>query len=207
MNAPRFAAIVLAAGLSTRMASFKPLLPLGETTVIEHALAMFHDTGVDVHLVVGHRQEEVRAAVGRHAVTVIPNPEYEKGMFSSVQAGVKNLPSGYAAFFLLPADIPLVRPATIAAIINAGHENPGKIIYPVYHGKRGHPPLIPAGLIPEILAWGGDGGLQAVLRRYRPISREVPVDDEFVLRDIDTPDAYEDLVAWLGLHPHENKIS
>ena len=205
MKAPRFAAIVLAAGLSTRMPSFKPLLPLGGKNVIEHALATFQETGVDVYLVVGHRQQEVRDAVSRQAVTVVPNPDYEKGMLSSVQAGVRNLPPEYAAFFLLPADIPLISPSTITALREAGRENPGKVIYPVYHGKRGHPPLVPANLIPEILAWESDGGLQAVLHRHTAIAYEVPVNDEFTLRDIDTQEAYQNLVTWLESHPDEKK--
>jgi molybdenum cofactor cytidylyltransferase len=201
MNTPRVAALILAAGLSTRMKDFKPLLPLGETTVIDHALATFRVPGVDSYLVVGHRREEVRAAVSQPDVSIIPNPDYQKGMFSSVQAGVRNLRPCYPAFFLLPGDIPMVSPATIAIILDAGRENPGGIIYPVFEDKRGHPPLIPAGLIPEILTWDRGGGLKAVLRRHESRARDVPVADAFILRDINTPEDYEALVAWQKSHP------
>ena len=201
MKEPRFTAIVLAAGLSTRMKDFKPLLPLGETTVVDHALATFRVPDVDTYLVVGHRQAEVQSAVARPDVSIVPNPDCQKGMFSSVQAGVRRLRAGYTAFFLLPADIPLVSPATITALMDAARQSPGAILYPVYQGKRGHPPLIPAELISDILAWNQEGGLQAVLRRHESLALDVPVDDEAILRDIDTMEDYEALVAWQKSHP------
>jgi molybdenum cofactor cytidylyltransferase len=194
MTTSRFAAVVLAAGLSTRMKQFKPLLPLGETTVAGHVVSTFRDLGVDVYLVAGHRYEKIRASIKRPDVTIIYNPDYEKGMLSSVQTGIRNLKSGYQAFFLLPVDIPLVKPSSITQIMQAGVFHLGNIIYPAFQGKRGHPPLIPCALIPEILQWDKEGGLKSFFEKQNTDSCMLPVEDEFVLLDIDTPEDYENLL-------------
>jgi molybdenum cofactor cytidylyltransferase len=115
-------------------------------------------------------------------------------MFSSVQAGISRLSPDYQAFFILPVDIPLVKPSTIRRLLIAAEENPGKIIYPVFGGKRGHPPLVPAALAPDILGWEKGGGLKAVLRAYEKLALEVPVADSNILFDIDTPGDYAALL-------------
>ncbi len=190
----RYAALVLAGGLSTRMKQFKPLLPLGEGTVIDHVIDTFFKTGVDVFLVAGYRHVDIVAAVKNPAVTIVRNAEYERGMFSSVQAGVRALPPGYQAFFILPVDIPLVRRGTIRRLMEAAGENPGRIIYPVFGGRRGHPPLIPAELAGDIAGWNENGTLKAVLESKESLALPVPVGDSFILFDIDTPEDYQELL-------------
>jgi len=115
-------------------------------------------------------------------------------MFSSVQAGIRRLNAEYEAFFISPVDIPLVSPATIRRLTEAGEENPGKIVYPVFGEKRGHPPLIPAALAPAILGWEKGGGLKAVLKSKESLAREITVPDSFILFDIDTPEDYAALL-------------
>jgi CTP:molybdopterin cytidylyltransferase MocA len=194
MNSGRFAAVILAAGLSTRMKEFKPLLLLGNATVTDHVTGTFIKSGIAVYLVTGYRGEELKAGIKKHEITIINNPDYEKGMLSSVQAGVRQMPPGYQAFFVLPVDIPLVKPETIKQLMDTGDENPGKIIYPVYNGERGHPPLIPSRLIPEILAWNKDGGLKAILDLHADLAEDLPVKDKFILFDIDTREDYKELL-------------
>ena len=175
------------------MKQLKPLLPLGDATVTDFIVSTFRSTGIDVFLVVGHRQEEVKAGIKRHGITIIYNQDYAKGMFSSVRAGVRELGRNYQAFFLLPVDIPMVRATTIKQIMNAGLKNPENIIYPLYKGKRGHPPLIPTGLIPGIIKWEQEGGLKTFLKSHEDIALDVPVNDRFILFDIDTPEDYKAL--------------
>jgi molybdenum cofactor cytidylyltransferase len=189
-----YAAIVLAGGLSTRMQRFKPLLPLGDATVTDYVIATFLDCGVEVFLVVGHRRKEVAAVIKKRDITIISNPDYEKGMFSSIQAGVRRLPPGCPAFFMLPVDIPLVRPSTIRSLMAAAEKTPEDIIYPVFNGRRGHPPLIPSGLVPAILGWGKEGGLKAVLESRERLAKEVLVADGNILFDIDMPGDYASLL-------------
>jgi molybdenum cofactor cytidylyltransferase len=190
----RYAAIILAGGLSSRMKQFKPLLLLDGETVTDHIINTFLSIRADVFLVVGYRHDDIETSIKKHDITVVYNRNYKQGMFSSAQAGIRHLQTGYQAFFILPVDIPLVRPATIRHLIDTAEENPDNIIYPVFGGKRGHPPLIPSSLIPAILGWEKKGGLKAVLKSEEKSAREVPVPDSFILFDIDTPDDYAALL-------------
>ncbi len=189
-----YAAIILAGGLSTRMKQFKPLLPLGQATVTDHVVATFLSAGTDVFLVAGYRHDDIKAGIKKRDITVVYNPDYEQGMFSSIQAGIKYLQSIYQAFFINPVDIPLVRPETVKQLMAVSTEHPGKIIYPVFKGKRGHPPLIPYKLAPIILGWGKEGGLKAVLDSQEKLAFDVTVPDSNILFDIDTPADYAALL-------------
>jgi molybdenum cofactor cytidylyltransferase len=193
MSDARFAVVILAAGFSSRMKQLKPLLPLGDATVTDVAVSTFQNLGVEVFLVVGNRKEEVISGINSCGITIISNPDFEKGMLSSIQAGIKELQKEYQGFFILPVDIPLVEAATIKKIMDAGIAHPQSIIYPAFTGKRGHPPLIPSGLVPEILAWKQDGGLKAYLKSKEKFAINIPVEDSFILFDIDTPEDYKKL--------------
>jgi HD superfamily phosphohydrolase YqeK len=94
----------------------------------------------------------------------------------------------------MPVDIPLVRPATIARLLAESENNPVTIIYPFFDGRRGHPPLIPASLIPSIVNFTGDGGLKAVLTAYADRSLDVIVPDSNILFDVDTAEDYRELL-------------
>lgn len=177
----RFGAVILAAGFSSRMGDFKPLMDLGGMSVLERCVRLFRDAGIGrVLAVTGHRASEVEAEAGRLGVPTVHNEDYEHGMFSSVCAAAPAM-SGHDAFFLLPVDIPLVRPAAIVALLDAYD---GRVAFPVFGGERGHPPLIPASLIPAILGHDGRGGLKALLEAQP--SLDVPVWDRGVLLDADT---------------------
>jgi molybdenum cofactor cytidylyltransferase len=190
----RYAAIVLAGGLSTRMKQFKPLLPLGGETITDRVIDLFLSEGVDVFLVAGYRHDDIAAGIKKRDITIVYNPDYEQGMFSSVQAGIRRLNAGYEAFFVSPVDIPLVSPATIRRLTEAAAENPGRIIYPVSGAKRGHPTLIPSALAPAILEWEKGGGLKAALKSRDSLAVEIVVPDSFILFDIDTPEDYQELL-------------
>ncbi len=190
----RIAALILAAGSSSRMGSFKPLLPLGRSTCIEEAIARFRRAGIaDVRVVIGHRSEELKPVLERIGVRWVFNPEHEKGMFSSVLAGVRSFESSVEAFFLLPADIPLVSPRTVRALLEACEAHGPGIVYPRFEGKRGHPPLIPASFLEGELPADVPGGLRAVLARHEEAAVDVDVIDEAVLLDCDTPEDYRSL--------------
>ncbi|MDF2840738.1 MAG: mobA 1, partial [Clostridia bacterium] len=88
----KIAAIVLAAGYSSRMGELKPLLPLGDKTVIEKVIDAFRKAGIDdVRVVVGYEAQRLMPLLEKRKVQIIQNIEFEKGMFSSVQAGIKSL--------------------------------------------------------------------------------------------------------------------
>jgi molybdenum cofactor cytidylyltransferase len=185
------AAIVLAGGFSKRMGRFKPLLPLGDHRTIERVVRLFQDAGIeDILVVVGHRGAEIRRAVAAMNVVCVENPDYPEGMFTSVLAGVRSLPVHCRAFFIHPADIPMVRWQTARRLAVFCKESPAAVIYPTFDGQRGHPTLIRSSLGPQILEWHGTGGLRSLLQRHDARSLELPVADQFVLLDLDTPGDY-----------------
>ena len=188
------AAVILAAGFSNRIEQFKPLLSLGGETITDRVIATFRQNDVEVYLVTGNRGDELTAGIDTRNVSIVDNPDYRQGMFSSVQAGVRSLAPGYDAFFIMPVDIPLVRPFTIRRLLVASEEHPDRIIYPAFRGMRGHPPLIPVKLAPAVEAWNEDGGLRAVLDAHESLSLEVSVADGNILLDIDTADDYRMLL-------------
>jgi len=190
-DSDHLAALVLAAGYSSRMGAFKPLLPLGGSTVIERAVSSFLRAGVrDVRVVVGHKAEALEPVLARLGVSTILNAAYQTGMYSSVVAGVNSLDAQTTAFFVLPVDTPLVKPRTVRALSQAFRAARSGIIYPCFQQQRGHPPLISASYIREILAWARPGGLRALLQEHRDASLDVEVPDQGILLDVDTPEDY-----------------
>jgi molybdenum cofactor cytidylyltransferase len=190
----RYAAIILAGGFSSRMRRFKALLPLDKATITDHVIAIFQNSGIEVFLVVGHRREEIKQGITARNITIVDNHDYRKGMFSSVQAGIRLLSKGHQAFFILPVDIPLVREATVKCLVDAAGKHPENIIYPVFRGKRGHPPVIPSSLISAILGWNGEEGLKGALKSLDRLALEIPVADSNILFDVDTPADYQELL-------------
>lgn len=192
------AAVILAAGQSVRMGRFKPLLPLGNTPVIARVVKLFLGAGIDnVVVVTGHRATEIHEMVTPLKINCVENPAYRQGMFTSVQTGLRHLPHGCAAFFIHPVDIPLVRRHTIEGMTTAFLSASAAIIYPTFDERRGHPTLIRSDLVPAILAWHGRGGLRAFLQGHDDESLELPVVDEAILLDMDTPQAYRRMAARL----------
>lgn len=193
---PDLAAVILAAGQSARMGRFKPLLPLGKGTIIGRVVDLFQQGGIsDIRVVVGHRAEDLKPLVGRLGAEAILNKKHLDGMFSSVLTGVAGLPIETRAFFILPVDIPLVRPATLERMLEAHRRRPDHIIHPCFQANRGHPPLIPTKYIPDIIASTGEGGLRAVLDRLRPSAVNLEVPDEHILLDLDRPEDYERILS------------
>lgn len=185
------AAVVPAAGLSSRMEQYKPLLTIGNETIADRVISLFTGHKIDVYLVVGWQKEKLIAGLKHKDIRIIENPEFHDGMFTSIKAGAGSLGSDYQGFFVLPVDIPLVRPFTIRCLLKKFREQPDRIIYPVFNGLRGHPPLIPASIIPDILEWDAKGYLKAVLEKHESISLEITVPDMYILSDLDTYHDYE----------------
>lgn len=194
MKTNRYAAIVLAAGFSSRMHQFKPLLSLGNETIADHLMATFLWDGVDVYLVVGYRQDELRSGIRTRGINIVENPDYRQGMFTSIQAGILALKSDYKGAFIAPVDIPLVNSETIQILLKAAEENPGKVIHPTFQRDRGHPPLVPEELFPVITKYAQESNLKFVFHFYEDLEFEVEVEDCNILFDIDSPADYQELL-------------
>jgi molybdenum cofactor cytidylyltransferase len=182
-------AVVLAAGSSTRMGEAKALLRTRDGGRFVDAIVATARAGGcgGVVVVVGPPHgEAIRGAlpVGAGAAW---NPKPERGMLSSVQAGLAALPSGASAALVWPVDIPYVAAATVRAILDAA---PGRIVVPV-HGKRGgHPLRIPRRWFGEVAALDPERGLKALLDAHAAEVERLAVADKAVLVDVDTPEDY-----------------
>jgi molybdenum cofactor cytidylyltransferase len=195
-NGSRLAAIVLAAGYSSRMLNFKPLLPIAGCTALECCIYLFRSAGIrEVIAVLGHRADELRPLAEQAGARPILNPHFERGMFSSIAEGCRALPAWVEAAFLLPADIPLLRPATVRQLAAAWTERPTGIVYPVFDRRRGHPPLIARDILAEMLHPGAQGPLSSLLSCHESSAIDQPVADEAIHLDMDTPADYDTLLT------------
>jgi molybdenum cofactor cytidylyltransferase len=185
------AAIILAAGKSERMGRPKALLYFQGRTFLERILHTISQSHIEhTVIVVGHHRNEIEKAV---AAPLIFNPNYEQGMSTSVQAGLRALPPNASAAAVFLVDHPLIEPGTINDLIGA--LKPGCIVLPVYKGRRGHPVVFAAELFKEILELSPHEGLNMVVRRDPGRVIEVQAASSGVLNDIDTPEQFAKLLA------------
>ena len=186
------AAVVLAAGASSRMGEPKPLVRLGDRPLLAHVLDGLRRSGVgDTILVLGDSADRVRAELPTEGARVVENPAFRDGMSTSLRKGLAALPPEAAAFFVVLADEPFVRPGTYDALIAAREATGARILVPTYHGVRGNPVLLDRSLAPEADTITGDRGCRELHQRHPNDTVEVPVDDPGVLLDLDTPEQVE----------------
>lgn len=201
--------LILTAGLSSRMGGFKPLMQLEGKTMIEHSIDSMLDAGVDVVTVVlGYRAKEVAALIESRYdssfVKLAYNTEYDKtDMLASVKIGIRSLPA-CDAFFLLPGDMPAVGKKTFCALSAVMMQTNALVVFPTIDGHRKHPPLISGAFMESILAFEGEGGLQAIWRQYDKEMASVPVEDTGCQIDADTMEDYSRLVQYMQNKKKEN---
>lgn len=196
---PICAAIVLAAGASTRMAPHHKLLIKDRSgrPMIERTVANVLASGArPIIVVTGARDAEIRAALAGKPVTFIHAADHAEGLAASLRAGVRALPSNTAAALVVLGDMPLVPGRVLDRLIAAHAPLEGRsIIVPTYKGRSGNPILWDAGLFPEILSLTGDQGARKLLARHAEQMAEVEVADEGILRDFDTVESLATLPA------------
>ncbi|MBR5641788.1 MAG: nucleotidyltransferase family protein [Firmicutes bacterium] len=198
----RFVAVVPAAGLSSRMGSFKPLMDLNGKALICRTLNSLRAGGAEkICVVTGHRAEELEAAIAAPDVCFVRNPDYAStGMLESVQLGLKAIfpelsegrrntaePTSYGAIFILPGDIPLVCPETMQALKSAA-KGGAQIVRPSHNGRAGHPVLLSQKTAYELLSYTGPDGLRGFLKGHLPETIFVETDDSAIHADADTPE-------------------
>jgi CTP:molybdopterin cytidylyltransferase MocA len=185
-------AVVLAAGASTRMGEAKALLRLADGRRFVDAIAATAraaGTGGVLVVVGPPHGATIRAGLPPGAGAAW-NPQPERGMLSSVQAGLAALPGGASAALIWPVDIPFVRAATVRAILDAA---PGRIVVPVHNKRGGHPLRVPRRFFGEIAALersAPERGLKALLDAHAGEVERLAVADRAVLVDVDTPEDY-----------------
>ncbi len=186
-----YGALILAAGLSTRMVENKVLLPWrGGQPIVSHIAAKYLRAGVrEVLVVTGRDAERVAVALSPLDAQTIHNPDYATGeMLSSLKVGLGGLPAGLEAVFIQPADMPCVPVAAIERLM-AEHE-PGWNVAPRYAGRRGHPVLLDRAHWSRMLGLPAGAAPRDGLRRVKLVE----VADAGVLLDMDTRGTYEALL-------------
>jgi molybdenum cofactor cytidylyltransferase len=188
---PKVAALILAAGLSSRFGDgHKLLVDLDGKSVLRHVVDHAKASSASpVLLVTGHRADEVRATAGTN-ITVVHNPAYTEGLASSLRAGLSALPQGLDGVIVCLGDMPDVSTTTFEALIAAFNPVEGRAIcVPVIDGKRGNPTLWGLQFLPELMRLDGDRGARSLFGQHAEWVCEVPVDDPGILHDYDTPAA------------------
>ena len=200
MRKQKCGVIIIAAGYSSRMDGFKPLLKFGRQTAVERVVALYQQAGVDqIILVLGHREDEIRPYFDNQPLDVVVNENFAEGMYTSIITGVAHLNDEIEAFFIHPVDIPLVKRETVKELIAAPQQLSKGIIYPSFLGERGHPPLIDKKYRSAILDNKQGGGLKRLLALYEADAADLPLIDEAIIMDMDTRADYEALLIYDAL--------
>jgi CTP:molybdopterin cytidylyltransferase MocA len=192
-------AIILAAGLGTRMGATKPLTPIGDEPALATVLRRIADAGIDRPIVVlgASSAGEIEDAIDLSQCTVVRNDAPEAGMGRSLRLGLDAVSREARGVLVLHADMPFVRIETIRAVLSAASGDT-PIVAPSHEGRRGFPVFFHRSRIPglrEVLS--GDAGGRAYIAAHRHDLTEVPVDDPGCIYDIDRP---ADVAAWEGEH-------
>jgi molybdenum cofactor cytidylyltransferase len=184
------AVIILAAGQGTRFGAEPKLLAelAGKPLIRYVAEAALASKARPIVAVLGHRREEVEAMLPR-AVRRVENPDYARGLSTSLRAGFAALGQTAEAAVVLLGDMPQVTPALIDGLIDTwiAAGRPAAVV-PTYDGRRGNPVLLSAALAPEIAELTGDTGAGSLLRARHDV-HELPVTAASILADVDTPEA------------------
>jgi molybdenum cofactor cytidylyltransferase len=189
LNARRIEAILLAAGESRRMGYPKPLLHIGEESFIAHTTVLALGVATRLVIVLGARADRIRSAVARDSrVTVVENPNYNRGQLSSLKVGLAEVIASAAdAVVIHLADHPLIAPATFRSLVDEYLATAKPIVVARYRGRRGHPVLFDRSLFGELMAAPEDQGARVVVAADPTRVHYVDVNDPGVVLDLDTP--------------------
>ena len=184
--------IILAAGESRRMTQPKLLLPFGEQTIIETVLDNSVSSKANYTLlIIGGFREQIAQKTKRFPAITVYNPDYKRGMLSSVQLGFRSLPEGTQAAVVVLGDQPSISHQVIDTIIDAYTRTTKGIVLPTYNKERGHPILIDMMYSRKIAALSPKRGLRELVYSHPDDVHEVPVTASSVLRDIDNMQDYK----------------
>lgn len=187
MTGESVAGVVLAAGLSTRMGRNKMLLELGGRSLVQRAVSTALAAGLaPVLVVVGHERERVQEELMGLRCTPVFNPDYARGIHSSLKAGIAALPAATEAAAVLLGDMPLVRAEMVRALVEAFRRGAAPLAISVY-GEVVAPPIVYGrSLFPELGAIDGDGCGKRVVKQHRAEALELRWPEE-TLTDLDSP--------------------
>jgi len=191
-QAPRIAAIVLAAGQSRRMGTINKLtIDIDGKPMLRRVVeAVVSSSAKPVIVVTGHERQQVEAALAGLSVETVFNPDYAEGLSTSLKRGLMSLPATVDGAVICLGDMPLVRAQDLDQLVSALNPVEGRaIVVPTRRGKRGNPVVIGKAFFAELAAIDGDIGARDVIAAHPEQVAEVEMGGDGVLTDIDTPQA------------------
>lgn len=187
-------AVLVAAGLSSRMGDFKPMLPFGDSTIALHIVNMLRRLGVSpIVVVTGYRAQELEDHLSHAGVRFVRNERFrETQMFDSVKLGIRAAVRECERMMVMPMDIPAIMPDTVRQVlmIDAG------IVRTVCRGEPGHPILFRSSIGELLCGYQGEKGLRGAIEASGVSVTDLEVEDEGIYRDVDTKDDYRELIEW-----------
>ena len=188
----RTGAVITAAGKSSRMGVFKPLLKIGSLTAAEHVIRNFRAAGIrDIVLVTGNNAEELENNLAHLGVAFLRNDRYEHNeMFDSVKIGLNYLKDTCGRIFLSPVDVPLFSSETVQLLLNSK----ANVGIPVYKKETGHPIILDSAAVKSILSYTGSGGLRDAITKLSLKIEYIETGDQGILYDMDTPADYGKII-------------
>ncbi len=186
------AAVILAAGESSRMGSPKALVAYQGRPFLEHLIEVTQHPQVGLRrIVLGAQAEEILSQLKLDRATVVVNPDWNKGQLSSIHAALRSLPAGTTDGMLLClVDHPLITAALVGELIEQFYVSGKPIVLPTYKGKRGHPVVFSSKLYPELLAAPLATGARAVVWAHAGEVLEVPTIEEGVVLNLNDPETF-----------------
>ena len=187
-------ALIVAAGMSSRMGDFKPMLNIGSISVAQRVVATLSQAGVSkIVMVTGYNATALERHLAGNGIIFLRNEDYEHTqMFDSVKIGLNYLLDKCGKVLFTPVDVPLFTAKTVKTILDS--EAP--LVVPTCQGEQGHPILISNQLIPEILRDSGEMGLRGALDRCSAPMLRIEVEDFGTIQDADTPEDFSRLLEY-----------
>ena len=187
-------AVIVAAGMSSRMGDFKPMLNIGSISIAQRIVATLQQAGVSrIVMITGYNATALERHLADNGLIFLRNEDYENTqMFDSAKIGLEYLRDKCDRILFTPVDIPLFTFTTVQTLLASD----AALACPVCEGQQGHPILIASSLVDKILADSGEGGLKGAISRCGAPMCEIPVDDAGILHDADTPEDYRALLQF-----------
>ena len=190
----RLGALIVAAGMSSRMGDFKPMLSIGSISIAQRIVATLRQAGVDrIVMVTGYNATVLERHLAGSGIIFLRNEDYARTqMFDSVKIGLRYLQDKCDKVLFTPVDVPLFTARTVRQLVDTD----GELACPMCEGRQGHPILISSRLIGEILDDCGEQGLKGAMDRCSVPLLRLEVDDPGTVHDADTPEEYNALVDY-----------
>lgn len=198
-------AIILAAGKSNHIDDLRPMMKVGQTTMIQREIDTLRQADISpIVVVTGYQAEVLEKHISHRGAVVIRNKRYRTSqMFDSICQGLRYIQKKVDRVLLFPSDIPMVSVETVLKM----KETEAEVAIPVFEGQTGHPVMLDRSVIPAILEYKGERGLRGAMEACGKEVVLVEITDRGVVMDTNTAEDYEDLLEYAQAHQRKTELS